>query len=86
MQRWIFWSFLNVSEFSLIYSSRDIETFEISSYKAWKKRHYLGTSSFLGGIHKLKNILNQFLWLFLGINQLSTVSDSRDMDFGPNLS
>ena len=51
MQRWIFWSFLKVGEFNLIYSSRAIETFEISSYKARKKRHYLGTSSFLRGIH-----------------------------------
>ena len=33
IERWVFLSFWKVSQFNMIYNTRDMETFEISSYK-----------------------------------------------------
>ena len=76
----VFWSFWNVSQFNLIYSSCDIENFEISSCKVCKKRkkHFLGTSACLRACLKTP-MVNTFLGSFLGVNQLYTNGSSYDM-------
>ena len=65
----------------MVYSSRDMETFEIHHVRPQKNQKGVFRDFWLPEGYKLRTPkVNSFLWSFLGGNQLYTIGDSRDME------
>ena len=76
IERWVFWSFWKVGQGNMMYSSRDLKTFEISFCKAGKKKDIKIFSGYFRLFEKhayLKtSIVNPSLHSFWGIKQLNS--------------
>ena len=76
IERWVFRSSWKFSQFNTIYSSRDMETFEISSYKAHKKKNIFWALVIVWGKCISYNIYSKFILVVI-LRSQPTLHDRR---------